>query len=355
VYKLIRNVVKNAVRAQLSESTWFDPVFSTLYVTPLCNLRCGYCEDFGVHRNAGYKTQLMSLDRYRQILDILGAETQVLYVTGGEPTMNDDLLAILRHARTAGFGYIAMNTNALTLHDHADVLDELDHLVISVDSVDVGRWDDTLATQPKNIERLLANVRWAAGEQKRRAFQLTITSVVTPGRVSAARAVRDFAFSIGAEFSAQHLSVHRIPSAELSADPDFHAFMRELLEQKRAGKGVSGSHWYLEAIDDRADKPSFACTPTAAPHVDWRGMLAFPCRELPDHVLVDLVAAGSYRAALDEGARRFGGPPPGDCHRCGERCYVELSTLTRHPPAAIREGAHYLKRTLTSGARSRDH
>lgn len=343
MYKLIRNVVKNAVRAQLSKSTWFDPIFATLYVTPLCNLRCGYCEDFGAHRNASYKDQLLSLDHYRRILDILSAETQVLYVTGGEPTMNQDLVAILRHARDVGFRYIAMNTNALTLHEHGDVLDCLDHLVISVDSVEQGRWDDTLATQPKNIRRLLENVRWAASQQRHRGFQLTITSVVTPGRVAAARAVRDFAFSIGAEFSAQHLSVHRIPSAELSADPEFHAFMRELLSDKRAGKGVSGSHFYLEAIDQRADRQSFACTPTAAPHVDWRGMLAFPCRELPDHVLVDLVAAGSYRAALEEGARRFGGPPPGDCHRCGERCYVELSTLTRHPPAAIREATHHVR------------
>src|SRR5262249_17801892 len=162
---------------------------------------------------------------------------------------------------------------------------------------------------------------------RKHGYTLTVTCVVQPGQVDAARKVRDFCFEIGAQFSAQHLSVHRLPSTELQADPDFHRFMDEVLAAKRAGKPGSGSDLYLGGTRDRVP---YACTPTAAPHVDWTGRLAYPCRELPNHILIDLLAAGSYRAAMAEAEAKWGAPP-NDCDRCGERCYVELSTLVRNP------------------------
>ncbi len=337
--KLITAYLKNTARVWFTGSRWFDPLLPTLYVTPFCNLRCTYCEDFGAHRNAEYREQTLPTDEMKRLVDILAADCDLLYVTGGEPTMRPDLPELLRHGRARGLRYIAMNTNAVKLRDHEEVLDLLDNLVISLDDLAGGRWDSDLAADPARVESLLDNVRWAAGEQRRRRFTLTVTCVVMPGRVDAARRVRDFVYQVEAQFSAQHLSVERRPSPELTADPEYAQLMRELLADKRAGRGVSGSELYL----GRPGAPAVeGCTPTAAPHVDWLGRLAYPCRELPDHVLVDLRAAGSLGAAMREGARRWGAPPAG-CRRCGERCYVEISTLVRHPTALAREALGYLR------------
>ena len=335
--KLLAAYVKNAVRAKLTRSAHFDPMVATMYVTPMCNLRCTYCEDFGAHRNDGFRGQTLDGDQLRRIVELLSEVSDVLYVTGGEPTMCPDLLRVLRHTRACGFDYVAMNTNALTLRDHEAILDYLDMLVISLDSIAEGRFDSVLGQRADHIATLLDNVRWAASLQKERGFTLSVTSVVTPGRVDHARAVRDFCFQIGAQYAAQHLSVNRLPSEELDRDPDFREFMDELLWAKRRGLPVSGSELYLR----RTNEP-YACTPTVAPHVDWLGRLAYPCRELPDHVLVDLLAAGSYAAAVAEAERRYG-PPPGNCSRCGERCYVELSQLVRNPSALAREAIGYLR------------
>jgi MoaA/NifB/PqqE/SkfB family radical SAM enzyme len=341
--KLLWSYLKNAARARLTSSVWFDPMIATLYATPMCNLRCTYCDDFGAQRNDQFRGQIISLDHMKRIVEMLAVEANVLYITGGEPTMRTDLVEILRHARKRGFRYIAMNTNALLLRDHADLLDQLDNLVISVDSLEVGRRDTVLAEQPENIKKVLENVRWAASQQKQRGMTLTITSVLTPGQVADARKVRDFCFEIGAQFSCQGVSIDRLPSVELARDPEYHAFMNELIEDKRQGRNISGSELYLSGVRDR--RP-YQCTPTAAPHVDWLGRLAYPCREMPDHIWVDLVEAGSYRAALVEGARRYGAAPPGDCHRCGERCYVEVSTLVRNPTALGREMVGYMKQLV---------
>lgn len=337
--KLVTAYLKNSARAWLTGSPWFDPMLPTLYVTPLCNLRCTYCEDFGSHRNAGYRGQTLPTEKMKRLIDILAADCDLLYVTGGEPTMREDLPELLRHARSRRLRYIAMNTNAVRLREHEEVLDLVDNLVISLDDLDAGRWDSSLAAHPERVGRVVDNVRWAAGEQQRRRFTLTVTCVVMPGRVDAARRVRRFAYDVGAQFSAQHLSVGRIPSAALTADTEYQSFMRELLADKRAGRGVSGSELYLARPGASA---TCGCTPTAAPHVDWLGRLAFPCRELPDHVLVDLLASGSLAQAMRDGARQWG-EPPADCRRCGERCYVEISTLVRHPTALAAEVLHYLR------------
>ena len=337
-HKLVSHLAKNAIRAQLTRSPWFDPILSTLYVTPMCNLRCTYCDDFGAHRNDQFRGQALSLDGFKRAIDMLADETIGLYLTGGEPTLNPDLVEILRHARPR-FMYVAMNTNAICLRDHDGILGLLDNLVISVDSMHEGRRDDVLAAQPDNIRKLFENVRWAAAQQRARGFTLTVTSVLRPGRLDEARAVRDFCFEIGAEFSPQHLSDHdRMPSRDLQADADFRRFMEELIAARSDGKPVSGSVNYLRGVRDQAP---YQCTPTAAPHVDWRGHLAYPCRELPDHIWVDMLAAGSYRSALDEAASKWGAPP-NDCSRCGERCYVELSTLVRNPLAGARESVGYV-------------
>jgi len=341
--KLLLAYLRNAVRAKLSRSPWFEPMVATLYVTPFCNLRCTYCEDFGAQRNDDYRGQLLAGEQQKRIFEMLAEVSDVLYVTGGEPTMRSDLADLLHHARVCGFGYLAMNTNALTLRDHEAVLDELDMLVVSLDSLEHGRFDSVLVQNRAQIRTLIDNVRWAARLQRERRFTLSITSVVTPGRVDEARRVRDFCFEIGAQFAAQHLSIGRLPSAELDSDPEFHAFMEELIADKRRGLPISGSELYLRRT--RTMEP-YACTPTVAPHVDWRGRLAYPCRELPHHIQVDMLAAGSYAAAFAEAKRRYG-PPPSDCSRCGERCYVELSMLVRKPTALAREALGYLRARAT--------
>jgi MoaA/NifB/PqqE/SkfB family radical SAM enzyme len=347
--KLLWAYLKNAARARITDSPWFDPMIATLYATPMCNLRCTYCDDFGAQRNDMFRGQILPLDHMKRVVEMLAVEADVLYITGGEPTMRTDLVEILKHARRQGFKYIAMNTNALLLRDHVDLLDQLDNLVISVDSLEVGRRDTVLATQPENIRKLLDNVRWAAAQQQTRGFTLTITSVLTPGQVADARRVRDFCFEIGAQFSCQGVSIDRLPSKELAQDPGYIAFMNELIDDKRAGRSISGSELYLSGVRDR--RP-YRCTPTAAPHVDWLGRLAYPCREMPDHIWIDLVEAGSYRDALAEGERRYGAAPPSDCMRCGERCYVEVSTLVRNPMALAGEAVGYLKQ-LAANRRSK--
>lgn len=211
-----------------------------------------------------------------------------------------------------------------------------DSLVISLDDLDAGRWESTLPADPKRVKSVLDNVRRAAGEQVRRRFTLTVTCVVTPGRVDAARRVRDFVYESGAQFSAQYLSVKRVPSPELTADPEYAAFMGSCWltrEQDAASPGASSTWRAREPARRRPVRRRLRRTSTG-----WVGS--------PTH-------AGSYpitfwwtywlpdRCGTCCAKRRAAGLHPSeDCPRCGERCYVEISSLVRQPTSLAREAIH---------------
>lgn len=343
--KTVGLCLKNIARAKLTSSVEFDPILPTLYLTPLCNLRCTYCADFGAHRNAEYMSQVLPLETMQRLIRMLRDACETLYLTGGEPLLRPDIVELLAYARAQKFVYLAMNTNGLLLHTRPEVVKYLDNLVISMDGLDEGRDDPELPKQKNHIKQLLDNIAWAASLRKTNPkFVCTVTSVVRPGRVAEARRVMEHCFSVGADFSIQHLTVIQegvgaVPSPKLVEDPEFPAFLDAMIAAKRKGLPVSGSELYLRTIRDRK---RFACTPTVVPHVDYRGWLSYPCREIKGYVKVDMLKAGSLKAAMREGAKLYG-KPPRDCSQCPDRCYVETSALINRPSSLFASVTGYLK------------
>lgn len=82
-------------------------------VTQRCNLHCAVCfADAGARQSADPDAERLGrlLARLR-----LSAGACNLQLSGGEPTMRDDLPDIVALARKAGFGFVQLNTNGLRL------------------------------------------------------------------------------------------------------------------------------------------------------------------------------------------------------------------------------------------------
>lgn len=83
-----------------------------LEVTPRCNLHCRFCFAHG-----GEKSDDPSLDELKaavhEIVRQCGAV--LLQLSGGEPTMRDDLPELVRYAKLAGCSYVQLNTNGIRL------------------------------------------------------------------------------------------------------------------------------------------------------------------------------------------------------------------------------------------------
>jgi len=96
-------------------------VLTNLLITNRCNLRCSYC-----FMNAGTSGTVYepSLEDIRKLM--LQARNQkpmgskAIQITGGEPTIRDDLFEIIRVAKEVGFSHIQVNTNGIKLSESVD-------------------------------------------------------------------------------------------------------------------------------------------------------------------------------------------------------------------------------------------
>src|SRR5688572_19581051 len=140
-WNLTRAYFKNILAANLSSKHTLDTMVATYYVTQLCNFRCNYCEDFSADKNDFYRDSETTTDKAKRILEIVRKDCDVLYMTGGEPLLRNDIEEIVGHARSLEFSYIGMNTNGLLLPTREKVLDGLNNIVISLDSLDEQKLD----------------------------------------------------------------------------------------------------------------------------------------------------------------------------------------------------------------------
>jgi 7,8-dihydro-6-hydroxymethylpterin dimethyltransferase len=82
-------------------------------ITNACNLRCPIC--FGFNRPDPY---FMPPEEFARRLDFMLDATSgvdLINITGGEPTLHPDLLAMLALAKRPGIGRITLNTNGIVL------------------------------------------------------------------------------------------------------------------------------------------------------------------------------------------------------------------------------------------------
>ncbi len=83
-----------------------------LEVTKRCDLRCTFCFADGGQQEADLPIEQMK----RAIDDICHlCGKPLLQLSGGEPTLRDDLPELVRYAKEAGCSYVQVNTNGLRL------------------------------------------------------------------------------------------------------------------------------------------------------------------------------------------------------------------------------------------------
>ncbi|MEM5871272.1 MAG: radical SAM protein [Candidatus Aenigmatarchaeota archaeon] len=134
-----------------------------LVVTNRCDLSCWYCFFFA--KRAGYIYE-PSLEELRMAIRLLRSERPVpgnaIQITGGEPSLRDDIIEIIKMAKEEGVDHVQYNTNGIRFSQDPEFVKSLrksgvNTVYLSFDGV-------TPKTNPKNhyeIPYVLENARLA--------------------------------------------------------------------------------------------------------------------------------------------------------------------------------------------------
>ncbi len=336
--KSLRNYAGNLL-SLLAGRQPVRPLLWSYYVTHRCTCACRFCSDgAGQPFAATPVVELGTADACR-LLSLMAAATDTVDFTGGEPTLRDDLELLLAHARQQGMRTV-LNTRPLQLHARPDLLRLTDVLVLGLDALRPEQQARISGITVAQAEQLRDSLAYALRVRAQTGTTLAVSAVALPGHLADTRELLDFCLTRRIGFHLSPALDGRQPVPGLEDDPDYRALLDAVIAAKRQGGAVLGVLPYLQGLRDRQ---AFACHPLLIPTVRPDGRLYYPCLETGP-ATVDLLAAGSYRAALAEAARRSGSYN-GCAEQCRIFCHMGLSLFQRHPLAALGEARAW--RSLT--------
>jgi len=337
-----RNYWLNLLRL-LRRERMLHPLAVTYYVTTRCNLNCVYCEDFGARRNLQAEPELSLTDALR-VLRVVRQATDRLILTGGEPLLYPDIVALATRARRElGFRHITLLTNGFLLPQFEALLPALDRLVVSLDATDPEFWSDIIRAPLAVAQTILDNVSRYAAHQQRWGYRLIVNCVLTPDTLSDAAQVLDWCVAHNALLSFSPQAVQNWPRYDLLISPAYRDLLAHLMALKRQGGPILGSMIYLSTLRDMVPYP---CYPTLAPRIMPNGDLAYPCRPIQREQgshggrPCNLLHVDSWAQALDIAAAEYG-TPPRLCTTCFQQCYAEPSLMQTRPLALLGELLRY--------------
>lgn len=319
------------------------PVIVAYYVTLRCNLDCAYCEDSGRRRN-GQTEDPLPLEDALRVLSVIRSATDSLILTGGEPLLYPDIVALVKHARhDLGFRNITLLTNGLLLRQHEAILPSLNRLVISLDSTDPQLWGKIIDASPDVARLILDTVCNYARRQRQHGIQIAVNCVLTPETLASAHSVLEFCIERDLLVSFSPQAVHHWPRYDLLVSDTYKGFLTRLMQLKRRGALILGSMAYLRTLRDMVP---YACFPTLVPRVMPNGDLVYPCRpiekEKGEHGgrPCNLLNVASWDEALETAIAEFN-PPPRICTSCFQQCFAEPSLMQARPMSLMQELLRY--------------
>jgi cyclic pyranopterin phosphate synthase len=133
-------VLQNRLPSSPSSALRAQPRSVRLSLTDRCDLACIYCRP---HGKEGYLEERLDLGAWQTMVrGLVSAGVRRVRLTGGEPLLHRDVVAVVRFLGTLGLDDVAITTNATRLEKLARPLREagLRRVNISLDSLDAERF-----------------------------------------------------------------------------------------------------------------------------------------------------------------------------------------------------------------------
>ncbi|MEE8390344.1 MAG: radical SAM protein [Anaerolineae bacterium] len=205
------------------DCTGYTPLDVTLWLTYRCNARCAFCLVIAkeVGRKALAASELSTEQLHRVLDDLAALGTRRIMITGGEPTLRDDLADIIAYATRHKIRTGIFTNGSLLDHSLVEelVVAGIDTICISLDAVDTAL-HDSLRNLPGLGEKALTALSYVDEVRKRlgRRVKLVTNTVVT------ARNYRqlDRIVELKADIDFDHATFATLVEYEAVSAPELH-------------------------------------------------------------------------------------------------------------------------------------
>ncbi len=316
------------------------PLNVMVSVTDRCPSRCSYCQIPSRCRPD------ISTDQWKDIFrQMAEAGTMRIGVWGGEPLARADIVELCAYARELGM-YVSLDSNGYLIPSRPEILDNIDHLVLSYDGPE--------EAHDRNREEGSWKKVMAAFEAASGKVRLWSISVLTKNNIHLLDEIMATAEKFG--FMTTFQTLHHndtlggntsdmMPTAE-----EYSKAFKKLIKMKKAGAPILLSNNYLNAasrwedysrtrIEDRFYGPSCKAG-RAYCNIDVDGTV-YPCSLLIGEYegAMNALEVGFEKAFLNLSKRDL------PCNACTASCYPEYNYLySLNVPVAL-DWARGVKRT----------
>ncbi len=318
------------------------PLVYSIFPTYRCNFRCAYCDNGTEAKYPELIAAERDTDAFKRIIEMIRRESNLIAFGGGEPLMRTDLEELIAYARKIGFKRIMMNTNSLGILKRPSIIQHLDDIMISLDSMDREYLDRLYGVRNGTAERIIENLKTLAEMQREHSFRLIINSVIMPENILSLYDVMAFCIELGITFSPAPLLVGPYPDNSLVGNEEYMHLIDSIIDIKRRGMPVLETFIYLSSI--REFSP-FTCLPTVYMRISPAGELLFPCMIL-SRMKVDVLAHNRLIDAVRHASTAINLNTLHCDNRCHVNCYLEASTSVAHPGAVFSEAAQLVRLRL---------
>lgn len=252
--------------------------------------------------------------------------------SGGEPLVRADIAELVHFARQLNYKPISLFTNSMQLPGKEEILDNVDYLQISLDTLDT-ELQDRLCGRPGTGHQIIANVQRYAALQRQKHFRLNINCVLCPETFGSVKDLLRFAADTKVRFTVSPQLDEDGQPADFFRDAtmlrQYQESIDTILSYKRLTDVVLDTVPFLQHLRELRTGP---CYPMLTPRIYPDGSLRFPCS-----IVCRSARSVSEVGSWEEIVNGLNSVPTECSAPCLLPCYLQTSLVTQHPLVLLQE------------------
>lgn len=317
-------LVRGIVRAPFDDSFAGAPLAVCWFTNFSCNAKCHFCCKAEEIRAGKEEFPPLAFDDARRLMEKIRSSVDMLYLSGGEPTIHPHISEILEEARNLQFRSVGLSSNLINLHRKPEILDLADAISVSIHSPVVEAHAANLGVPAATAERVFENLERIKSHPRRSSIKVLLNYVINTRNLDTVIDMLDFAAGHGFLLELVPANDNGKTPKDLAGNADYESVLDRIIELRKSGDAphLAGSTSYYRRI---RDFEPFRCFPMGVPNIMPDGRLCTPC-DISEQYAVNVLDYPGLREAILAAQPHYGDYPckSGRCFKAG---IVERSRL----------------------------